>query len=150
MSEVIRISEQTYSRLESLARGFDTPGNVIDRLLDFYGQHHKREEGKPSMPPESPSAGARTLDRKRHEQLADYLIPVIRLIKNGVKHPDAFRRIAKELRVSKPTAQAECTVQLGHITTDKFLELINSDKIKSFLKERFPDRADLIERDLTF
>jgi len=41
MSEVIRISESTYKRLEALARGFDTPGNVIDRLLDYYMQNHK-------------------------------------------------------------------------------------------------------------
>jgi predicted CopG family antitoxin len=51
MSEVIRISEPTYKRLQSLARGFDTPGNVIDRLLDFYEPHHKNillpEGGKP-------------------------------------------------------------------------------------------------------
>ena len=154
MSEVIRISEQTYSRLESLARGFDTPGNVIDRLLDFYDQHHKNillpEEGKSSMSSKSQPAGARRLGRRGYEQLTDYLIPAIRLIKSGVKHPDAFRRIADKLGVSKQTAQAECTVQLDHISTDKFLELINSDKIKSFLKERFPDRAGLVERDLTF
>jgi len=42
MSEVIRISEPTYKRLESLARGFDTPGNVIDRLIDFYERHGKK------------------------------------------------------------------------------------------------------------
>jgi hypothetical protein len=41
MSEVIRISEATYEGLESLARGFDTPGNVIDRLLDYYMRHNK-------------------------------------------------------------------------------------------------------------
>ena len=41
MSEVIRISEPTYKRLESLARGFDTPGNVIDQLLDFYERHQE-------------------------------------------------------------------------------------------------------------
>ena len=154
MSEVIRISEQTYSRLESLARGFDTPGNVIDRLLDFYDQHHKNillpEEGKSSMSSKSQPAGARRLGRRSYEQLTDYLIPAIHLIKSGVRHPDAFRRIADKLGVAKSTAQAECTVQLDHISTDKFLELINSDRIKSFLKERFPDRADLIERDLTF
>lgn len=41
MSEVIRISESTYKRLESLASGFDTPGNVIERLLDYYMLHNK-------------------------------------------------------------------------------------------------------------
>jgi len=95
-----------------------------------------------------PTGGKRVLGRRGHEQLTDYLIPVIRLIKSGVKHPDAFRRIADELGVSKQTAQAECTVQLNHISTDKFVELINSKKIKSFLKERFPDKASLIEKEI--
>lgn len=90
----------------------------------------------------------RPMGRRGHEQLTDYLIPVIRLIKSGVKHPDAFRRIADKLGVSKQTAQAECTVQLNHISTDKFVELINSNKIKSLLKQRFPDKASLIEKEI--
>ncbi len=36
MSQVIRIPQHIYSRLEKLAEGFDTPANVIDRLLDHY------------------------------------------------------------------------------------------------------------------
>jgi len=90
----------------------------------------------------------RTLGRKGYEQLTDYLIPVIRLIKSGVKHTDAFHRIAKELDVTYQTANAQCTVRLGNISTEKFVELIKSDKIKSLLKERFPDKASLIEREL--
>ncbi len=89
-----------------------------------------------------------SLGRRGYEQLTDYLIPVIRLIKSGVKHPEAFRRVAHDLGVSKQTAQAECTVQLDHISTEKFVELINNGKIKSFLKDRFPDRASLIETEI--
>jgi len=95
-----------------------------------------------------PTGGKRVLGRRGHEQLTDYLIPVIRLIKTGVKHPDAFRRIADKLGVSKQTAQAECTVQFNHISTDKFVELVNSNKIKSLLKQRFPDKASLIEKEI--
>lgn len=40
MSQVIRISESIYEQLESMAKGFDTPGNVIERLLEFYEKHH--------------------------------------------------------------------------------------------------------------
>ncbi len=39
MSQVIRISETVYKRLEAHARGFDSPVNVIERLLDFYERH---------------------------------------------------------------------------------------------------------------
>jgi hypothetical protein len=47
MSQVIRISETTYKSLASLARGFDTPGSVIDRLLDFYEKHHISSDHSP-------------------------------------------------------------------------------------------------------
>ncbi len=40
MSQVIRISESIYSRLEAHVQGFDTPANVIERLLDFYEEYH--------------------------------------------------------------------------------------------------------------
>jgi len=40
MSQVIRISESIYERLESMAKGFDTPGNVIERLIEFYEKNH--------------------------------------------------------------------------------------------------------------
>lgn len=40
MSQVIRISESIYERLELMAIGFDTPGSVIERLLKFYEKHH--------------------------------------------------------------------------------------------------------------
>jgi len=36
MSPVIRIPDEIYKRLESLAVGFDTPYSVIERLLEFY------------------------------------------------------------------------------------------------------------------
>jgi predicted CopG family antitoxin len=36
MSQVIRVSDELYDQLASLAEGFDTPNNVIQRLLDFY------------------------------------------------------------------------------------------------------------------
>ena len=52
MSQVIRVSESTYHHLESLAKGFDTPGNVIDRLLKFYEDHHT--QAPPIVPPPGP------------------------------------------------------------------------------------------------
>ena len=36
MSQVIRIPEPLYKRLESYAQGFDTPANVIERILNYY------------------------------------------------------------------------------------------------------------------
>lgn len=36
MSQVIRISDDLYERLKSHAEGFDTPANVIERILHTY------------------------------------------------------------------------------------------------------------------
>ena len=40
MSQVIRISESLYKRLESHAKGFDTPSSVLERVLNFYEAKH--------------------------------------------------------------------------------------------------------------
>ena len=40
MSQVIRISESLYRRLESHAKGFDTPSSVLERVLNFYESKH--------------------------------------------------------------------------------------------------------------
>lgn len=54
MSQVIRISETIYNRLEVHAKGFDSPMNVIERLLDFYEKHHPASPltRRPAMPPQ--------------------------------------------------------------------------------------------------
>lgn len=36
MSQVIRISDELYKRLEARASGFDTPSNVIETILNSY------------------------------------------------------------------------------------------------------------------
>jgi hypothetical protein len=58
MSQVIRISESTYNHLESLAKGFDTPGNVIDRLLKFYEDYHGKVT--PSVKPKQSIVASHT------------------------------------------------------------------------------------------
>lgn len=64
MSQVIRVSESTYNHLESLSKGFDTPGNVIDRLLKFYEDHHTQVASpvKPSPPIVAPPGSIKTLN----------------------------------------------------------------------------------------
>ena len=90
----------------------------------------------------------RPLGRKGHEKFRDYLIPVIKLMKSGVTHTEAFKQRVKELGdVTYQTVSAQCTKSNG-ISTDKFVELVESNKIKSFLKERFPEKASLIEQEL--
>jgi hypothetical protein len=64
MSPVVRIPDSTYKRLESQATGFDTPANVIERLLDYYASNQEtkispvkepvKETGTRYLNPDSP------------------------------------------------------------------------------------------------
>ncbi len=92
----------------------------------------------------------RPLGPKGNRQLPDYVIPVIKLIKNGMSHTDAFKQRAKDLNVARSTVGAECTTCLN-ISTKEFAGLVKNNKIKSFLKERFResrDKVSLIEQEL--
>lgn len=54
MSQVIRVSDEIYRRLESMAEGFDTPNNVIQRLISIYeegdSKPHKAVRNLTSVP----------------------------------------------------------------------------------------------------
>jgi len=43
MSQVIKIDEQLYQRLSTHVKGFETPSQVINKILDFYEKEHNRE-----------------------------------------------------------------------------------------------------------
>ncbi len=46
MSPVIRVPDGLYDRLESLSVGFDTPSNVIERLIDFWDENNSLRKSK--------------------------------------------------------------------------------------------------------
>lgn len=50
MSHVLRMTSQLYKRLETHAKGFDTPANVIERLLDYYELNNNIESTKTLEP----------------------------------------------------------------------------------------------------
>lgn len=60
MSQVIRIPESLYKRLESHAIGFDTPAAVIERFIDFYETHN---------PGSSVGMKSRALEDSRQESM---------------------------------------------------------------------------------
>ena len=100
--------------------------------------------------PTADTGTKRPRGRKGYKQLPDYVIPVIKLIKNGMSHTDVFKQRAKELKVTPATVGSECTRSLN-ISTEEFVGLVKSNKIKSFLKERFResrDKVSLIEQEL--
>jgi hypothetical protein len=72
MSQVIRISDKIYERLESLAKGFDTPGNVIERLLIIYDNQSKL--GSDGSPGTSPNIKIASLVKKYAEEIIKYCI----------------------------------------------------------------------------
>lgn len=51
MSQVIRIPGTIYNRLAAHVQGFDTPANVIERLLDFYEEYHPSSRPRNTVPP---------------------------------------------------------------------------------------------------
>ncbi len=54
MSQVIRIPINLYERLKNHAQGFDTPSNIIERILNYYEENTKEHttilEEQPKQP----------------------------------------------------------------------------------------------------
>jgi hypothetical protein len=77
MGPMIRISDETYRRLQnpSIAKPFDdTPGTVIDKLLDFFEKQHGIASAAPSAPngtPPTASSSATTYDPDRPPDLTN-------------------------------------------------------------------------------
>ena len=89
----------------------------------------------------------RKLGRKGYEQVKDYLIPVIRLMRKGNNHCDAFHIIAEKLDVRYSTVSAQCTNHLG-ISTNDFIEFVGSGQILRLIKDKFPEKTEMINRDI--
>jgi len=85
--------------------------------------------------------------QKGRDQLIDYILPAVKLIKNGQSHNNVFHNLASELNVSYQTVSARCIRDLG-INTKKFIELINSNEIKRFLQNKFTNSIEIIETEL--
>lgn len=56
MEKQIMVSSELYARLASHAKGFDTPTNVIERILDFYEAYQKCSDEKEFEKPKGNSA----------------------------------------------------------------------------------------------
>ncbi|TFB07915.1 hypothetical protein E3V08_06455 [Candidatus Atribacteria bacterium MT.SAG.1] len=87
------------------------------------------------------------LDSKRYNQLEHYIFPAIHLIKQGIKHSDAFHIIEKKLNVTYSTVNAECTRQLG-VRIDEFVDSVNNNKIIQILIRKHPDKIERIKHEL--
>ena len=91
--------------------------------------------------------GCSELGPKGNENLKDYLIPVLQLIYDGYDYKEAFHIVKDHLDVRYTTVSAQCTRSLG-LTTDEFVLIAKDKSIIQLLKDKFPSREDVIEREL--
>ena len=98
-------------------------------------------------PTQTPRSGdhQRRLGTRGNENLVDYLLPIIRLMRSGAGHQEALKQTAARLDVRYNTALAQCTRMLG-LSTDEFVKQVNTGTIVATLRARFPDRHDEIEK----
>ena len=106
--------------------------------------------GKPNAgrsPYRKPFNYEKPLGSKGNSNLEDYLIPVIKLtwIRRG--HTEAFHEIAQKLDVRYNTVSAQCTKALG-LTTDEFINQVNSKAIVDLLESKYPDQYQKIKSEL--
>jgi hypothetical protein len=118
-------------------------------------------QAKPRMPKRTivgPSNAVRSTRRKTfnyekplgskgYSNLEDYLIPVIKLMWNGLDHKEAFRKIADKLDVRYNTVSSQCTRALA-LTTDEFIRQVNSKGIVELLERKYPDKYHEIKTQL--
>ena len=86
-------------------------------------------------------------DPPGYGNLQDCLIPVIRQMKKGKSHAEAFQMVADTLGIRKTTVAARCTRNLD-LTTEQFVRHVANGEIVKTLKEKYPDQIDLIRRHL--
>ena len=92
--------------------------------------------------------GGRELGSKGNDNLKDYLIPVLQLIYKGYDYKDAFHIVKDRLDVRYSTVSAQCTHSLGLKKIDDFIQMAKNKSIIQLLKDKFPDRIDVIETEL--
>lgn len=82
------------------------------------------------------------------DHLRDYLIPVIKLIRKGKSHTEAFHTIAEKLEVTYGTVSARCTRDLGFSSVSEFIEHVESGRIIRIIKNQFQEDIGLIDKEL--
>lgn len=82
----------------------------------------------------------------RRGRKLDHILEVIKLMKQGKKHPDAVREVATKFGVAYQTISDQCSRSLGFGSVDEFRKLYNERRLESYLKKKYPDDASAIER----
>ena len=121
---------------------FNSARNKVMYLLQRKAQEEGLIDGNGNGPsPPTPPPGG-------YDHLQDYLIPVIQMMRNGKSHTKAFHSIAEKLGVTYGTVSARCTRDLGLSSVSEFIEHVESGRIIRIIKNEFPEKIKLIEREL--
>lgn len=68
-------------------------------------------------------------------------------MREGKHYGDAFRLVAEKWSVTRHAVQWKCTGILG-IDTQEFRQHVDSGQIIQIMKEKYPSKTELIEREL--
>lgn len=114
MPPVIRVSEELYGKLESLAIGFDTPANVIERLL-------KKSTNPP--PPLTPTP-VKTVQRGKPGQITPEMAMLTcklgdKIYLGQMRQPDAKKKLA-EIGMNEASAAMYLTAYRRMLTGEVF------------------------------
>lgn len=75
------------------------------------------------------------------------VIPVIRQMRKGKSHSEAFRVVAEKLGIRKTAVASRCTRGLD-LTTEQFVKHVSDGRIVQVVKKIFPEQMQLIRREL--
>lgn len=81
------------------------------------------------------------------DTLEDCVIPVIRQMRKGKSHSEAFRVAAEKLGIRKTEVASRCTRDLD-LTTEQFVKHVSDGRIVQVVKKKFPEQMQLIRREL--
>ena len=118
-------------------------------LITLINQPVEPQRGKiaPKKVEQSNSKIPKKLGRKGFQNLEDYLIPVIKLIKGGYDHKKAFQEVADKLNVEYSTVASQCTRGLK-ISLNDFVERVESGRIRTLLRAKYRDKTNLIDQEI--
>ena len=125
---------------------FNSVRNKVMHLLQREAQDVGLQPGDNDDSNDKPDNG-RGSGPRGNDNVTDYLISVIRLMRNGKSHTEAFRLVAKKLNVNSTTVASQCTRAL-RLSTQEFKEHVESGRIVQIIKNKYPDKRELIEREL--
>ena len=131
-------------KVESLHRYKPTVKQVLNFLKSLKREQPLEEIDSHislSATPPAPSSSAK--GPKGYDQVQDYLIPIIQLMRKGKSHNETFHSVAEKLDVTYQTVNSQCTRTLK-LNTQEFVEHVQNGRIIQIMKDKYPQQIELI------